>query len=134
MVEPDAWAADRPPEEPALRFATLPEFVAHLCFIYRREVADTNSRAWCPSWWLHPEAVIRMEAMWRTLEALRLDPSMGISTWLIHHVDPHMDRLLDPAGPFRGCSVRRGHSPDPLGPLPTVPPPDGWWEAADSGL
>ena len=52
-------------ETPPLRFPTLPVFVTHLADLYRREVFDSSERAWCPEWWEHPEAIARLEAMWR---------------------------------------------------------------------
>ena len=135
MVEPDEWADRRPAEEPrALRFATLPEFVEHLSTWYRRDVVDTSGRVWCPRWFEHGEAVIRLEAIWRALEALRLDPSFGISVWLRDHCDVHMAVLMDPAGPFRGCHPKRGHSRDPVEPLALDRPPEGWWTPDDTGL
>lgn len=133
--QPRSEPASEPAEEPpALLFPTLPAFVAHLATWYRREVFDSYERTWCPCWWRHPEAVVRLEAIWRAFEALRTDPGTGISVWLRDHADVHMAQLLAPTGPFRGCTARDGHSPDPLPPLPLVDPPDDWWTAADSGL
>lgn len=141
----DDWADQRDPRpEPAddeptdapppLRFATLPAFVAHFATWYRREVFDSYERTWCPQWWRHPEAVVRLEATWRAFEALRGDPATGISVWLRDHADVHMAQLLVPSGPFRGCTARDGHGTDPLPPLPLTDPPAGWWIEADSGL
>jgi hypothetical protein len=55
------------------------------------------------------------------------------------HLDPMMDRILDPEGPFKYCSVIKGHSTE-LVALPTVTAPqrreDGTYEDthAHSGL
>ena len=143
-LDADEWAeaepgdTEEPPapasEPPALHFATLPAFVAHFAAWYRREVFDSHERVWCPQWWRHPEAVVRLEAMWRSFEALRQDPATGISVWLRDHADVHMAQLMSPAGAFRGCHARDGHTNDPLLALPVVDPPEGWWTEADSGL
>lgn len=135
----DEWAdpsgdASGDASPPALHFPTLPAFVEHFASWYRREVFDGFERVWCPDWWRHPEAVVRLDAMWRALEALRQDEATGISVWLRDHVDVHMAQLLSSSGPFRGCSARDGHTADPLRELPTTPPPPGWWTEADSGL
>lgn len=120
--------------EPTLNFPTLPDFVRHLGTWYRREVFDSYELTWCPDWWRHPEAVVRLEAMWRSLESLRQDGATGISVWLRDHADVHMAQLLSPAGPFRGCTAKDGHAKEPLAPLPVTDPPAGWWARADSGL
>lgn len=131
----DSVVADPVPPTPALHFPTLPAFVSHLATWYRREVFDSRERVWCPDWWRHPEAVVRLEAMWRTLEPARIvEHGDGISAWLRDHADVHMAQLMHPAGPFRGCTARGGHSSDPLPPLPVNDPPEDWWTRADSGL
>jgi hypothetical protein len=56
---------------------------------------------WCLEWYFHPEAVSRVEALWRAWEHLRLDGATGISVWFKDHADHHMSVLLDP----RGCQV-----------------------------
>ena len=95
----------------------------HLALVYRRSL-DGRTRTWCPWWWRHPEAVARLDALWRSWEFLRLDPHTGMSVWWRDHLDPHMAVLTDPDGPFRGCSAERGHS-ERLGELPLVDPPAG---------
>lgn len=59
---------------------------------------------WCPRWWLHPEAVNRIEALWRTWEQLRTDPMMGMSAWWRDHFDHHWDRLVGSGGVFAYCT------------------------------
>jgi hypothetical protein len=61
-------------------------------------------RVWCSAWFQHPEALSRLDSVWRAWEFLRSDAALGISTWWLHHVDPHMRALMDPAtGPFARC-------------------------------
>lgn len=122
-------AAEAPPE---LHFRTLPAFVEHFCSWYRREVWTGYERVWCPDYWRHEEASIRLELMWRGLEKARQDP-VEVSSWLRDNADVHMAVLLSPGGPFAKCSAEQ-HADIPLGPLPVSSPPDGWWTEADSGL
>ncbi|MEU1486419.1 DUF4913 domain-containing protein [Streptomyces sp. NPDC005752] len=89
--------------------------------------------AWCADWWLHPEAIVRITALWRAFEYLRTDASLGMSNWWLHHADPHLGVLMDPrTGPFALCTGPLGHSGD-IGPLPSNPsPPDMWDDPAFS--
>ena len=77
---------------------------------------------WCSRWWLHTEAVVRLEAMWKAWELLRLDPGTGASTGLLHHADPAMAALTSPTGTFRRCKPDQHKAYDAL---PTDPPPPG---------
>lgn len=83
-----------------------------------------RNRTWCPQWWRHPEAIIRLEALWRAWEHLRLEPATGMSVWLRDHADHHMTVLLDPDGPFKDCRPDKGHGAR-LEPLPLDQPPEG---------
>jgi len=71
-------------------------------------------------------ALVRLEAVWRAWEALRLEPTTGIARWLRDVADPQMDRLRDrDRGPFRGCGEGK-HLTGP--PLPGEQPPAGFWD------
>ena len=67
------------------------------------------------------EAVIRLEALWRAWEHLRLDPSTGPSVWWREHADHHMSVLMSSAGPF---SKELGVTTTVLEPLPHEEPPE----------
>jgi len=111
------------PTPPPLYYAHLEDFVGdYLTQFYRRSTSG-HTTAWCPEWWRHPEAVIRLEALWRAWEHLRLDPATGMSVWLRDHADHHMAVLLSPDGPFKGCEAT-GHGQHPLEPLPVGTPPE----------
>ncbi len=109
---------------PQLYFPTVDAFVEdHLVHLYRRDVTTGRHRTWCPQWWRHAEAIARLEALWRAWEHLRLDPALGMSIWFRDHADHHMTVLLDPDGPFKGCSLDKGHS-QRLHPLSVRQPPE----------
>lgn len=86
-------------QEPAaaLVYASAVEFfVELLAQSYVREVNEGAAYAWCPEWYKHREALIRMESIWRAWEHLRLEPVLGISTWWWNHADPHMRKTPMP--------------------------------------
>lgn len=121
MTVADEWA-EAPPAAAELFYPSLECFVAEqLAPLYRRQLG--HGRTWCRAWWAHAEAITRLEALWRSWEHLRLEPALGMSVWLRDHADPHMAVLLDPDGPFKGCSPDR-HAAR-LEPLPVDPPPEG---------
>ncbi|MFK5691351.1 DUF4913 domain-containing protein [Ornithinimicrobium sp. LYQ92] len=112
----DDTTQDQPKDEPELFYPDLPRFVSEwLLQVYRRPLGQ--GRTWCPQWWEHPEAIVRLEALWRSWEHLRLDAATGMSIWLRDHADHHMSVLLDEHGPFKGCGVERGHTTRPLPPF-----------------
>lgn len=61
---------------------------------------------WCPAWWLHPEAVARLEAVWLAFTELA-DPKSGgyagRGTWFREHLDIALEQLRSPTGPFARC-------------------------------
>ncbi|UGQ11391.1 DUF4913 domain-containing protein [Yinghuangia sp. ASG 101] len=123
--EHDASFDEREPEpEPELAFRSVDEFVTdYLAQVVRRRL-NRSVAVWCPSWWRHPEALVRLAALWRAFESLRLDNDFGISLWWLNHADPHLAALMDPErGPFAACDPRNGHNDSALEPLPLVPPP-----------
>ncbi|WP_205704975.1 DUF4913 domain-containing protein [Kineococcus indalonis] len=75
---------------------------------------------WCARWDEHPEAVYRLQALWRTWETSRRDARTGTGTalWLRDHLDPQLAVLLSPRGPFAQCTPTRHEA---LPPLPSAP-------------
>ncbi|MEU9019224.1 DUF4913 domain-containing protein [Actinomadura sp. NPDC048394] len=89
-----------------------------------------GSYTWCPEWWNHPEGISRIVAMWTAFEHLRWEGALGMSTWWLHHADPHLAVLMSKdGGPFAACK-KDGHNGTALPPLPHHPAPAGLWEAA----
>lgn len=123
-VEPDA---DLPPPQYATLDAFVDEFLVHELWLD----VSIPSRIWCPEWWRHSTAIVRLDALHRSFEHLRLDPALGISTWLRDHADHHMAQLMDSNGIFKGCSVSKGHEATLTRTLPTVPAPAGLFAPED---
>lgn len=113
--------------ERELVYSNAVEFFAELLAqSYLREVNEGAQFAWCPEWYKHPEALIRMEAIWRAWEHLRLEPALGVSTWWLNHADPHMRILMDKEGPFKKCAYDGHKTPTPArAALPHVIPEPG---------
>lgn len=114
-------------EEPALYFGSVDEFVrGYLRPCYRRRV-DGQRVVWAADWWRYPEAVARLDALWRAWEHLRQDAQTGMSVWFRDHAAHHMDVLLDPSGPFAGAGEgdNRRNMNQKGEELPYVAPPEG---------
>lgn len=112
--------------DPSLYYGSVDEFVRdYLCGVYRRAINGRN-RVWAGRWWEYPEAVIRLEALWRAWEHLRTDPATGMSVWWRDHADHHMPELMDPDGPFAAADGDAEENRCSRGdPLPYVAPPAG---------
>jgi hypothetical protein len=65
------------------------------------------------------------ESLWQPTIVWASGPATGISIWFRDHADHHMPILLDSDGPFKRCSVEKGHSERQLKPLALVDPPAG---------
>lgn len=129
MTDTD-WTAEveeHASDEPQLAFASLPEFVDG--FLLLVAVRRPSVAHWCPQWWDHEEAVLRLEALWDAFEALRVEPGTGTAVWIRDYLDPTMDRLTSPeTSPFRACRAREGkHVVDE--PLTSIPPPPGMFRS-----
>ncbi len=101
---PVSEPVDDTPLAPRLYYGSVDEFVReYLRFVYRRRI-DGRHRCWAGTWWRYDEAVIRLEALWRAWEHLRLDPATGMSVWWRDHADHHMAALMNPDGPFAAAT------------------------------
>jgi hypothetical protein len=71
---------------------------------------------WCPEWYRHAEATMRLTAMWDEWERAVEEGTM--SNWWLCHCDPHMAVLMSrDNGPFMACTEKEHR---PLGPLPVA--------------
>jgi len=108
---------------PTTFFGSSDEFFRRfLRYSYRRTIGlpGKGEFVWRGDWWRVEEASCRIEAMWRSWEAARLDPT-GMSAWWISVADSNMAQLLSPNGPFIDSQDknRKGE------PLPYRRPPRG---------
>ncbi len=118
--DPPAAAESHPKEAPALFYGSVDEFVRErLRHMYTRRVGGSSPRRWAEDWWNYPEAISRLESLWRAWEYLRQDPATGMSVWWRDHADHHMEVLLSSDGPFRAS---KDENPED-GTLPYRKPP-----------
>jgi hypothetical protein len=100
-------------EVPSPVFDTLEAWVEqYFCVVFARPIG--GEVRWCPKWRDHPEAVTRLEALWRAWEALRLDANVGIAAWLTNYLDPQFAVLSSRAGTFSQCAPERHATAAPL--------------------
>jgi len=125
VSEPGAWAdldneqPDDKAAEPTTYYANVDEFFRNfLRPVYRRPI-NARTTFWAADWWHHPEAVLRLDAMWRSWEQARLDPATGMATWLRDHADYHMAVLTSTNGPFAQSKDTASYDE----PLPYEAPP-----------
>jgi Domain of unknown function (DUF4913) len=94
---------------------------------YVTGVEPSTSQPWCAHWWRHPQAKARLYAVWMAWQELT-DPMVGgmtgPSVWQRDHLDPALDRLRSPVGPFAACLTHpdrpRHTDPDPAVPVAPV--------------
>lgn len=112
--------------DPGLYYGSVDEFVReYLRNVYKRKI-DGKARVWAARWWEYDEAVIRLEALWRSWEFLRQDPATGMSVWWRDHADHHMAVLMDPQGPFAAADAMNEANQSSKGEsLPYQTPPEG---------
>ena len=110
---PTTEPAPAAPSQPATAEAPAPVFSSATEWANKwfAPMTQRSVRKWCPTWWEHPEAQLRIESMWRTWEAARLDSVSGMSTWLLHHFDPHMAQLTSVEGTFCSCTLDKHNTP-----------------------
>ncbi|RBM18111.1 DUF4913 domain-containing protein [Prauserella sp. PE36] len=115
---------------PQPRFATLTAWMTEW-FLPTWQHRLDPSQIWCEQWWQHAEAISRLETMWRSWEALRLDGPLGMATWWRDIADYLMHQLLDQHGPFAACrGAHNQRGADELQ-LPAQQPPRGWFDLDD---
>ncbi|MFD0803846.1 DUF4913 domain-containing protein, partial [Streptomonospora algeriensis] len=80
--------------------------------VYADSGDGAGRAAWCPVWWEHHEAVGRLHALRLAYQELcdtRVSGPSGPAVWHREHLDPVLQRLCSPEGPFAACSATTGH-------------------------
>ncbi|MGV8885501.1 MAG: DUF4913 domain-containing protein [Microbacteriaceae bacterium] len=115
-------AAAVPAAVPQLLFGSVDEFVRNKPrYTYTRRVGTQGTSRWDANWWKNPEAISRLDALWRAWEALRLDGTFGMSIWWRDHADHHTRILMSPDGSFAASRIQNADGE----PLPYNSPPVG---------
>lgn len=104
VVPPEADAPEVVPDdaeqERGQRFSDAYEFFEMFLrnTIERRVNKEGAGRGlrWDPDWRRHPEIVLRMQALWEAWEGARISKEPdAMSNWWIHHLDPHLAKMLE---------------------------------------
>jgi hypothetical protein len=77
---------------------------------------------WCPEWWRHPEAVLRLTVMWQYWERAQR-PGCEMHNWYLY-ADDQFRELTDSRGTFASCGDD-GHV-RVLPPLKTITVEEGY--------
>jgi hypothetical protein len=94
----------------------------------RLDAAGSGTLTWCPRWWEHPEAIARLEALWRAWEVCRDDDGESPSRWFWQHCDPMLAVLMDAKlGPLADCKPDLHRKYTNTRHLPIDPAPAGHW-------
>jgi hypothetical protein len=102
-------------------FGNCDEFVREFLLPCWRH--PTAGSKWCAYWWEHAEAVSRLDALWRSFEALRVGDPTGMAVWWRDYAGPIMAAPTDPTGTFAGCNANRGEHLQ-IDPWPVRPAPE----------
>lgn len=106
-------------DAPELFFECADDWLQEWLFAAWLPPVRDPSFKWCTKWWLHPEAVHRIECLWRAWEHCRLDGLTGTSAWWRDHFDYHWAILTGPRGPFSQCADRHQEKATPLSAIRT---------------
>ena len=99
--------------DPLPRYDSVAAFVSGLIEpVYVADRLGRGSFRWCWSWTLHPEAIARLDALWRAYEYLSLDDYPNLAEWW-STVDEHLGVLCDPHGTFAACKDGTNSSSGP---------------------
>lgn len=124
MTEPAQGVEDT--EDPELEplYPDVQSWVENLYVVTFIRV-DNQQLRWCASWWAHPEAIIRLSALWQTWEIARLVVGTGMADWLRNNLDSLAPVLHSGSGPFASCTPDK-HSDQK--PMPVTKPAAGYWD------
>lgn len=137
----DARPSPRPPSEPSeldsdeagLDMRVLVPWVRdHVASLLERKIPQNQGRLrWCRSWWMHPEAIARFDALRRSwIEAITADEGNALVVYY-EHLDRQLSSLMDEQGPFGACAGGE-HRPDrQLGRLGQCDPPPAYFTELD---
>lgn len=112
------------PENIKLYYPNVDAFVHMMLLPNWRHLPRKDVR-WCRKWYLHAEAMSRLDALWRAYEALRVGDPTGMTVWWRDYADPTMSALTREGGTFADCDPRKGpedtHSPLKMWPADHAP-------------
>lgn len=121
LLTGDHPEADSEPGPENIYLDVVPFVTEYLGPLYARTWAAGRELHWCDQWWAHPEAVVRLTALWLSWEAARLQPD-GVLGWL-RDADANIDRLTLSTGTFSQCGPPPPQTPAATAHQPAARPP-----------
>ena len=79
------------------------------------QAGGSNGVRWCATWWKHPEAIARFQALHQAWEYFVTQTGPAMGTYFREFFDPCLRELFDAAGPFSQCSPDSHQDSQPLG-------------------
>jgi hypothetical protein len=128
-------SGEEPAPPPRLDPRVLTEWVGkHIVGVLARLIPTSAAAPfWCEQWWLHPEALIRFEALRRSWVDAAAAPSGNAMAVYLEHLDHHLSVLTSPTGPFHRCRPDR-HLDDTSIRLRHVLPGEDYYAEVDTVL
>ncbi|OLL70262.1 hypothetical protein Ae168Ps1_6131 [Pseudonocardia sp. Ae168_Ps1] len=107
----------------------------HIAQLLERRLPQNKGRLrWCRSWWLHPEAIARFDALHRSwTEAITADGGNALATYY-DHLDRQLTTLMDEHGPFSACEGGHHGTERFVTKLGQVDPPPEYFFVLDGQL
>ncbi|MEU4377075.1 DUF4913 domain-containing protein [Pseudonocardia alni] len=126
------------PEEPdtGLDMRELVPWVRdHIAQLLERRLPQNKGQLrWCRSWWLHPEAIARFDALRRSwTEAIATGEGNALATYY-DHLDRQLATLMDEHGPFSACEGGRHGTERFVTKLGQLDPPPEYFFVLDEQL
>lgn len=103
----------------------------HIALLLERKIPQSQGRLrWCRSWWLHPEAIARFDALHRSwCEAVA---SQGNALVVYYeHLDRQLATVMDEHGPFSACTGGEHGSDRTVRRLGQLDPPPAYFVELD---
>ncbi len=105
------------------QFETVQQFVTG--WVMPFYVRDTANAVWCRQWWAHPEAALRLEALWEAYEGPRVEGRRRVRRVVANRSrPPPAAAVLPRRRPVPGVRRPRRH-PHPANPAAGGPRPAG---------
>lgn len=107
----------------------------HIAQLLERQLPQNQGRLrWCRSWWLHPEAITRFDALRRSwTEAIAAGDGNALVTYY-DYLDRQLATLMDEHGPFSACQGGQHGTDRLVTKLGQIDPPPEYFLVLDEQL
>ncbi|MBN9757822.1 hypothetical protein Ae406Ps2_6251c [Pseudonocardia sp. Ae406_Ps2] len=126
---------DAPPDTGLDMRELVPWVRDHIAQLLERRLPQNKGRLrWCRSWWLHPEAIARFDALHRSwTEAIDASRGNALATYY-DHLDRQLATLMDEHGPFSACEGGHHGTERFVTKLGQLDPPAEYFDVLDAKI